>query len=59
MVSCDTPAITYAPPLQDVFGTQAVRFLDGVLIVAVGVVLFALIEIEKQLGLRVRAMRAG
>ena len=52
-------AITYAPPLQDIFGTRAVPFLDGLLIVGVGVLLFALIEIEKQLRLRVRAMRAG
>jgi magnesium-transporting ATPase (P-type) len=52
-------AITYAPPLQDIFGTRSVPFLDGVLIVGVGVLLFALIEIEKQLRLRVRAMRTG
>jgi magnesium-transporting ATPase (P-type) len=42
-------AITYLPPLQQVFGTQAVPFFDGVLIVAVGAVFFALIESEKQL----------
>jgi hypothetical protein len=42
-------AITYMPPLQQVFGTQAVPFFDGVLIVAVGAVFFALIESEKQL----------
>lgn len=42
-------AITYLPPLQQVFGTQAVPFLDGVLIVAVGAVFFAVIESEKQL----------
>jgi magnesium-transporting ATPase (P-type) len=52
-------AITYAPPLQDIFGTQPVSFLDGVLIVGVGALLFALIEIEKQLRLRVQAMRAA
>ena len=51
--------ITYAPPLQDVFGTTAVPFLDGMLVLGVGVILFALIEIEKQLRLRVRAMRTG
>lgn len=44
-------AITYLPPLQAVFGTTAVPFFDGVLIVAVGAVFFALIEIEKQLRL--------
>jgi calcium-translocating P-type ATPase len=45
-------AITYAPPLQAVFATQAVPFLDGLLIIGVGVALFAIIEIEKQLRLR-------
>lgn len=45
--------ITYAPPLQGVFGTQSVPFLDGVLIVATGVALFAIVETEKQLRLRI------
>ena len=52
-------AITYVPPLQAVFGTEAVPFLDGVLIVGVGVALFAIIEIEKQLRLRLRVIRAA
>ena len=47
-------AITYLPPLQTVFGTRAVPFLDGVLIVMVGVVFFAIIEAEKQLRLHLR-----
>lgn len=47
-------AITYLPPLQAVFGTQAVSFFDGLLIVAVGVVFFALVETEKQMRLAVR-----
>lgn len=42
-------AVTYLPPLQQVFGTQPVPFFDGMLIVAVGVVFFAVIESEKQL----------
>ena len=50
-------AITYVPPLQHVFGTQAVPLLDGLLIVGVGIALFAIVEIEKQLRLRVRALR--
>lgn len=45
--------ITYVPPLQSVFGTQPVPFLDGVLIVSIGVALFAIIETEKQLRLRI------
>lgn len=44
-------AVTYLPPLQTVFGTQAVPFFDGVLIVAVGAMFFAIIEVEKQLRL--------
>jgi len=47
-------AITYLPPLQTVFGTRAVPLLDGVLIVAIGAVFFALIEIEKQMRLAFR-----
>ena len=44
-------AVTYLPPLQRVFGTQGVPFWDGVLIVGIGVVFFALIETEKQMRL--------
>jgi magnesium-transporting ATPase (P-type) len=44
-------AITYIPPLQRVFATQSVPLADGLLIVAVGVLLFAIIEVEKQLRL--------
>ncbi|MDO9194908.1 cation-transporting P-type ATPase [Rhodoferax sp.] len=52
-------AITYLPILQGVFATEAVSLLDGLLIVGVGVTLFAIIEIEKQLRLRLRAMRTA
>jgi magnesium-transporting ATPase (P-type) len=45
-------ALTYVPPLQSVFGTQAIGVLDGALIVMIGVGLFATIEIEKQMRLR-------
>ncbi len=47
-------AITYLPPLQGVFGTMAVPLFDGILIVAVGAVFFALIETEKQMRLAFR-----
>ena len=47
-------AITYIPPLQAVFGTQAVPLRDGLLVVAVGAVFFALIETEKQMRLTFR-----
>ncbi|MCF8468885.1 MAG: cation-transporting P-type ATPase [Sneathiella sp.] len=47
-------AITYLPPLQNVFATEAVPLLDGLLIVGVGIALFAVIETEKQLRLSFR-----
>jgi magnesium-transporting ATPase (P-type) len=50
-------AITYLPPLQNVFATVAIPLWDGFLIVGIGVALFAIIEAEKQLRLRLRAMR--
>jgi magnesium-transporting ATPase (P-type) len=52
-------SITYVPPLQSVFGTEAVPLFDGVLIVAAGMALFAIIECEKQLRLRLGAMRGN
>ncbi len=48
-------AITYVPPLQAVFGTQGVPLGDGLLIVALGAVFFALIETEKQIRLALRS----
>jgi len=50
-------AITYFPPLQALFGTVAVPFWDGVIIIGVGVALFAIIETEKQLRLRLSQLR--
>lgn len=47
-------AISYLPPLQRVFGTASVPLTDGVLIVAVGVAFFALIEVEKQIRLALK-----
>ncbi|AEY02034.1 cation transport ATPase [Oceanimonas sp. GK1] len=47
-------AITYLPPLQAVFDTKPVPFTEGVLIVAVGMALFALLETEMQWRLRGR-----
>ena len=47
-------AITYLPPLQAVFGTQDVGLLEGLLIVLIGVALFVIIEIEKQLRFRLK-----
>ncbi|MFZ5790796.1 MAG: cation-transporting P-type ATPase [Pseudomonadota bacterium] len=47
-------AITYLPPLQQVFETRAVPFFDGILIVATGAAFFVTIEAEKQLRLAYR-----
>lgn len=47
-------AITYLPPLQAVFATAAIPLWDGVLIIAIGVALFAVIETEKQMRLAIR-----
>ncbi|MEW6982601.1 cation-transporting P-type ATPase [Colwelliaceae bacterium 6471] len=44
-------AITYLPSLQAIFGTVAIQFRDGALVVAVGVALFTITEIEKQIRL--------
>ncbi len=46
-------AITYIPLLQGIFGTEAISFKDGVLIVGVGVLLLIIIEVEKQIRLRI------
>jgi magnesium-transporting ATPase (P-type) len=48
-------AITYLAPMQDLFGTRPVPFADGLLIVGAGAALFAIVEIEKQIRLRVLA----
>lgn len=50
-------AITYAPPLQTVFATQAVSLWDGLLVVAIGIALFVIIETEKQIRLAFRRLR--
>lgn len=47
-------AMTYLPPFQAVLGTEAVPLRDGLLIVGIGVVFFALLEMEKQMRLALR-----
>ncbi|MCD9028314.1 HAD-IC family P-type ATPase [Luteimonas sp. BDR2-5] len=42
-------AFTYLPWMQQVFDTRAVPFVDGVAIVLVGVVMMAVLEVEKGL----------
>lgn len=49
-------AVTYLPPLQAIFVTVSVPFWDGVLIVGIGVVLFVIIEIDKQIRLKIKRL---
>lgn len=51
-------SITYLPPLQAIFATETVPFLDGLLVIGVGVALFAIIETEKQIRLRLYAIKS-
>ncbi|MFE8072511.1 HAD-IC family P-type ATPase [Marinobacteraceae bacterium S3BR75-40.1] len=50
-------AFTFLGPFQAVFGTEAVAFKDGLLVVAIGVAVFALLELEKQVLLRSSMLR--
>ena len=50
-------AVTYLPPLQAVFGTSAVSLLDGLIVVGIGLALFVLLELEKQIALTIGARR--
>jgi magnesium-transporting ATPase (P-type) len=59
MVMAAQFGMTYIPALQRVFATEAVPFMDGLLIMGIGIALFALIETEKQIRLRLRAARAS
>jgi magnesium-transporting ATPase (P-type) len=51
-------AITYQPMLQSIFATRSIPFWDGILIIGVGVALFAIIETEKQIRLTVKGWKA-
>jgi len=46
-------AITYIPFLQKIFSTQSIPLFDGILILILGIMFFAILEIEKQLRLLV------
>jgi magnesium-transporting ATPase (P-type) len=52
-------AVTYLAPLQAVLGTAPVPVFDGLLIVGIGAVFFAIIEIEKQIRLGLRGSRVS
>ena len=45
-------AITYLPILQSIFDTRAVPLMEGIMIIGIGIALFAIIESEKQIRLR-------
>ncbi|MGI9521654.1 MAG: HAD-IC family P-type ATPase [Hyphomicrobiaceae bacterium] len=45
-------ALTYVPPLQALFGTAALQPVDGLITVAIGVALFAIVEAEKYVSRR-------
>ncbi|MBQ2263568.1 MAG: HAD-IC family P-type ATPase [Loktanella sp.] len=51
--------VTYWPIAQRIFGTAAVPVIDGLLILATGIVFFAIVEIEKQIRLRLSAFRGN
>jgi len=48
-------AVTYLPPFQAILGTEPVPLAEGLLIVGIGAAFFALIEIEKQIRLGLKA----
>lgn len=48
-------AVTYLPVLQWLLGTRSVPLADGLLIVAVGAAFFVIVEIEKQINLKMKA----
>lgn len=45
-------AVTYLPPLQALFGTAPLELFDALLVFGIGVMLFVIIETEKQIRLR-------
>jgi magnesium-transporting ATPase (P-type) len=51
-------ALTYLPPLQKIFATEALPFLDGLLVIGIGVALFAILETEKQIRLRLKTIKS-
>ncbi len=50
---------TYAPFMQSLFETRAVALVDGAILIGVGCAFFAIVEMEKQLRLRLGATRSS
>lgn len=46
-------AFTYAPPMQALFDTRPLTIADGALIIAIGVALMAVLEVEKWIARRI------
>ncbi|MGZ0018259.1 cation-transporting P-type ATPase [Nitrosomonas sp. wSCUT-2] len=55
IVTAGQLAFTYLPLMQTIFGTTAVPFFEGLLVIGCGIALFVIIEIEKQIRLRLKA----
>jgi magnesium-transporting ATPase (P-type) len=50
-------AITYLPPLQSLFETRNIGLFDGMLIIGVGITMFVITEVEKQIRLAFKKMK--
>ena len=48
-------ALTYLPFMQQVFGTRAVPLDEALMVLGIGVLMFVILEVEKQIRLRWRA----
>ncbi|MDQ0313598.1 cation-transporting P-type ATPase [Amorphus orientalis] len=46
-------AFTYLPPLQAVFDSRPIGLADGALIIAIGIALLAIVELEKRIAARI------
>ena len=57
LVTAAQLAVTYIPAMQSLFETRPVPLAEGTLVVTTGVVLFVIIELEKQLRLRFAGKR--
>lgn len=52
-------AVTYLPPFQALLGTRSVPLADGVLIVLIGAGSLVVLEVEKQIRLRLWPLAQG
>lgn len=52
LVTLAQVAVTYMPILQAIFETRAVPLIEGMMVIGLGITLFAILESEKQIRLR-------